>query len=44
MRSIALEKLDILFGTIASEKNLYIPVDHKSGAVYEKWDIGSDIP
>ncbi len=43
MRSIALEKLDILFGTIASEKNLYIPVDHKSGAVYEKWDIGKKL-
>ena len=38
MRKIALNRVNELFAAIASQETLYLPVDHKAGARFEKWD------
>ena len=43
MRKIALEKLDSLFSAIAENNVLYMPVDTKTGAKYEKWEDGKKL-
>lgn len=40
MRKIAIDKLDGLFAEIAASKALYLPVDTKTGAKFEKWESG----
>ncbi len=40
MRKIALNKLDALFAAIAENAALYLPVDTKAGAKYERWESG----
>lgn len=40
MRKIALNKLDTLFAAIAENAALYLPVDTKAGAKYERWESG----
>lgn len=43
MRKIALEKLDSLFSAIAENNVLYMPVDTKTGAKFEKWEDGKKL-
>lgn len=43
MRKISLEKLDSLFSAIAENNALYMPVDTKTGAKYEKWENGKKL-
>lgn len=43
MRKISLDKLDMLFGTIASANTLYLPVDTSAGAKFEKWENGKKL-
>lgn len=43
MRKISLEKLDSLFSAIAENNVLYMPVDTKTGAKYEKWENGKKL-
>ncbi len=40
MRKLALDRLDTLFAAIAAEHTLYLPVDGKAGARFEKWENG----
>ncbi len=40
MRKISLDKLDMLFAEIASDKKLYLPVDTSAGAKFEEWAEG----
>lgn len=40
MRKIAIDKLNDLFAAIAESRALYMPVDTKGGAKYEKWEEG----
>ena len=40
MRKLALDRLDTLFAAIAAEHTLYLPVDGKAGAKFEKWEDG----
>lgn len=40
MRKIAIDKLNDLFAAIAESRALYMPVDKKGGAKYEKWEEG----
>lgn len=40
MRKLALDRLDTLFAAIAAEHTLYLPVDGKAGARFEKWEDG----
>ena len=47
MRKISLDKLDLLFAEIAATQALYLPVDTKAGAKFERWEAGktlSDAP
>ena len=44
MRKISLEKIDSLFSAIAENNVLYMPVDTKTGAKYEKWENGKTKP
>ena len=39
-RKIALEKLDSLFAAVSEKAPLYLPVDGKAGATYERWEKG----
>ena len=43
MRKISLQKINALFGAIAAANTLYIPVDTKAGAKYEKWEDGKEL-
>lgn len=43
MIKISLEKLDDLFAALASAYTLYLPVDGKAGADYEKWEEGKKL-
>lgn len=43
MRKISLNNLNQLFAKIAESRNLYIPVDTKTGAKYEKWKDGKEL-
>ena len=43
MRKISLNNLNQLFAKIAESRNLYIPVDTKTGAKYEKWEDGKEL-
>ena len=43
MRKISLEKLDSLFSAIAESNVLYLPVDTKTGAKFEKWENGKKL-
>lgn len=43
MRKISLEKIDSLFSAIAENNALYMPVDTKTGAKYEKWENGKKL-
>ena len=43
MRKILLEKIDALFSAIAENNTLYLPVDTKTGAKYEKWENGKEL-
>ena len=38
MRKISIEKLPALFAEISANETLYLPVDTKAGAKFEKWD------
>ena len=38
MRKISIEKLPALFAEISASETLYLPVDTKAGARFEKWD------
>ena len=38
MLKISLDKLDRMFASIAENHALYLPVDTKAGAAYQKWD------
>ena len=38
MLKISLDKLDRMFAAIAENHALYLPVDTKAGAAYQKWD------
>ena len=38
MLKISLDKLDQMFAAIAESHALYLPVDTKAGAAYQKWD------
>lgn len=38
MRKISLDNLNSLFSAIAENETLYLPVDGKAGAKFEKWD------
>ncbi len=38
MLKISLDKLDQMFAAIAENHALYLPVDTKAGAAYQKWD------
>lgn len=38
MRKISLDKLPSLFAEISANETLYLPVDTKAGAKFEKWD------
>ena len=40
MRKLTLDRLDTLFAAIAAEHTLYLPVDGKAGARFEKWEDG----
>ena len=40
MRKLSLDRLDTLFAAIAAEHTLYLPVDGKAGARFEKWEDG----
>ena len=41
MRKISLDKIDALFAAIAEKDALYLPVDTKAGAKFEKFENGS---
>lgn len=43
MRKISLDKLDALFAAIAEKDALYLPVDAKVGAKFEKWEDGKKL-
>ncbi len=43
MRKISLDKLDSMFAMIAENKSLYLPVDTKAGAKFEKWEEGKKL-
>lgn len=43
MRKISLDKLDALFAAIAEKDALYLPVDAKAGAKFEKWEDGKKL-
>lgn len=43
MRKISLDKLDLLFARIAENNALYLPVDTKAGAKFEKWAEGTKL-
>lgn len=43
MRKISLDKLDTLFEKLSSSKSVYLPVDEKNGAKYEKWKSGKKL-
>ena len=43
MCKISLDKLNQLFSKIAETQTLYMPVDTKTGARYEKWDEGKKL-
>lgn len=43
MRKISLEKIDSLFSAIAENNALYMPVDTKTGAKYEKMGNGKKL-
>ena len=43
MRKISLKKIDSLFSAIAENNVLYMPVDTKTGAKYEKWENGKKL-
>lgn len=43
MRKISLDKTDILFSAIAEANTLYLPVDTKAGAKFEKWENGTKL-
>ncbi len=38
MRKISIEKLPALFAEISASETLYLPIDTKAGAKFEKWD------
>lgn len=41
MRKISIDKLNSLFSAIAENETLYLPVDTKAGARFEKWHDGA---
>lgn len=43
MRKISLDKRNQLFSKIAETQTLYMPVDTKTGARYEKWEEGKEL-
>lgn len=43
MRKIALDKLDSLFSAISEASALYLPVDTKTGAKFERWENGKKL-
>ena len=43
MKKIALSDLDRLFAAIAEQESLYLPVDAKCGARFEKWEEGKTL-
>ncbi len=43
MHKISLDKLDTLFSEIAQRQSLYLPVDTKAGAKFEKWAEGTKL-
>lgn len=43
MRKISLDKLNQLFSKIAETQTLYMPVDTKTGARYEKWEEDKEL-
>ncbi len=43
MRKILLDNLDGMFGAISASSTLYIPVDTKNGAKFEKWEQGKKL-
>ena len=44
MRKISLDKLDQLFTAVSEAYTLYVPIDGKSGARFEKWENGKSPP
>ncbi len=40
MRKISLDKLDQLFAAVSEAYTLYVPIDGRSGARFEKWENG----
>lgn len=43
MRKISIDKLYVLFSSIAESSKLYIPVDTKAGAKFEEWESGKTL-
>ncbi len=43
MRKISVDKLSGLFSAIAKNNSLYLPVDTKGGAKFEKWEEGKEL-
>ena len=43
MRKLLLDNLDGMFGAISASNTLYIPVDTKTGAKFEKWEQGKKL-
>ena len=43
MRKISLDRLEELFAAIAAEMSLYLPVDTKAGAKFDKWESGKTL-
>lgn len=43
MRKISLDQLDGLFSAISGANTLYLPVDTKAGAKFEKWESGKTL-
>lgn len=43
MHKISLDKINSLFAAINEQQNLYLPVDTKAGAKFEKWEEGKEL-
>ena len=43
MRKLSLDKLDALFAAISATNTLYLPVDTKAGARFERWESGKTL-
>ena len=43
MLKISIDKIDNMFAKIAADMTLYMPVDGKGGARFEKWEEGKKL-